>query len=291
MDKKILILDCNFLCHRLKYTMGGLSHGGSPTGVIYGFLKTITALQRQFNTPHIVFCWDSKTSIRQQMYRKYKAHRKDKYKGMSKKEIKFEKEFRRQMKLLRRVYLPTIGYKNVFVQPGYEADDIISTVTINLSMKDEAVIVSSDKDLYQLIRPHVSFYNPAKGKILTYRRFTKKYGIKPYSWGTLKALAGCVTDNVKGVKGIGEKTAIKFLKGTLKETTKAFKAITSLRGLDIYERNKKLVILPLTGSKNFMLKEDEISEKGWKEVMEALGMKSLKNKPPIFKRKKKRRKK
>jgi len=284
MNKKWLILDCNYLCHRAKWTTGGLSYENTPTGVIYGFLKSITHFQEYFNTPHVIFCWDSKYSKREEIFPAYKSNRKNKYKDMNEDEIKFEKEFRQQMIMLRKKYLPTIGYKNVFVQRGYEADDIIASICFNLPMLDEAVIVSSDQDLYQLINPQVSFYNPVKGKVLTLQGFKKKYGIEPHLWGEVKVIAGCNTDGVPGIKGVGEKTAIKYLKKELKKTSQAYQII-STADFSLIRRNKKLVVLPFKGTKNFRLQKDEISKEGWKKTIEELGMKSLKDKPPIFKRK------
>ncbi len=281
--KKWLIFDCNFLCHRLKHTLGILEFGGKPTGVIYGFLKTISAFQKQFNTPHIVFCWDSRTSKRSEFFPEYKMNRISKYKDMDNETIAFEREFRRQMQFLRRKYLPTIGYKNVFVQPGYEADDLMASITMNLSMSHSAVVITSDKDLYQLIRPYVSIYNPTKGKLITQRVFDKKYNIIPGAWGVVKAIAGCSTDGVPGVQGVGEKTAIRYLNKTLNKTTKAYQRIVAKEGTKIYNRNIPLVVLPFSGTKCFRLRDDEISEKGWEKVVNHLGMKSLKDKAPIFK--------
>ena len=154
--------------------MGGLSHGTTATGVIYGFLRTIFALQQEFDTPYIVFCWDSKTSKRKEIYPEYKANRKDKFKNMDKEELEFEKNFRKQMKYLRKIYLPTIGYKNVHVQKGYEADDLIAKTCLMLPENDEAIIITSDEDMYQLITDRVSFYSPAKHRKLTLSGFKRK---------------------------------------------------------------------------------------------------------------------
>ncbi len=284
--KKWLLLDCNYLCHRAKHTTGGLSYENTPTGVIYGFLKTVSHFQEFFNTPYVAFCWDSRTSKREEVFPAYKANRKNKYKDMDKKTIRLEKEFRWQMMMLRRKYLPTIGYKNVFVQKGYEADDIIASICFNLSMMDEAVIISSDQDLYQLICPHVSLYNPIKGKILTLQGFKKKHGILPEQWIIVKCIAGCSTDGIPGMEGIGEKTIIKYLTGQLNETTKAYQKIK--KNVPKYiKRNYPLIALPFAGSKVPKLQEDEITQEGWNEVIKTLGMKSLRDKAPIFKRRKK----
>jgi len=283
MNKKWLILDCNYLCHRAKYTTGGLSHENTPTGVIYGFLKSISPFQEFFNTPYVVFCWDSKYSKREEIFPAYKANRKNKYKDMDENTIKFEKEFRWQIVQLRRIYLPAIGYKNIFVQKGYEADDIIASICFNLSMLDEAIIISADQDLYQLIDPQISFYNPVKGKILTLQGFKKKYGIESHLWREVKIIAGCSTDGIPGVGGVGEKSAIKYLKNELKKTSKAYEKIEAKFGTNLHKRNYKLISLPFKGTKVFKLQEDKVTQRGWNSVMKELGMKSLRDKAPIFK--------
>ena len=283
MNKKWLILDCNFLCHRVKHSMGQLSYGGKPTEIIYGFLKYLPALQDLFNISDMVFCWDSRTSKREEIFPEYKQTRRDRYKDLTEEEVKFEKRFRYQMKKLRTEYLKTIGFKNVFWQRGYESDDIIASVCNNLSKWDEAIIVSSDQDLYQLISPKVSFYNVNTNRMLTFQNFKYVYNILPTRWGLVKALAGCSTDGVPGIKGVGERTAIKYLLGKLKQTTKARQAISSPKGITIFNRNKKLVILPYPGVDIFRLKGDKITEEGWKEVTESLGMNSIRDRIPFRK--------
>lgn len=286
MSKKWLLLDCNYLCHRAKHTTGGLSHKNIPTGVIYGFLKTVSYFQELFNTPYVIFCWDSKTSKREKVFPAYKANRKDKYKDMDEATIKFEKEFRRQMVMLRRIYLPVIGYKNIFIQKGYEADDIIASICYNLPMLDEAIIISSDQDLYQLLNSRISLYNPIKRKILTLRGFRNKYEIIPEQWIIVKCLAGCTTDEIPGIRGIGEKTVIRYLKGELDVDFRAYQKIEDEK-TEFMKRNYPLVALPFAKTKVFRFQEDEISRKGWSSVVKALGMKSLRDKAPIFKHRRK----
>lgn len=286
MGKKYLILDCNFLCHRAKYSTGGLSYGGTPTGVIYGFLKSITALQEQFNTPHVIFCWDSRTNKREQIFPAYKQKRRDRFKDLTEEEQAFENAFRVQMFRLRVYYLRWIGYKNIFVQGGYESDDIIASICLNLSHKDAALIISSDQDLYQLIRFNVSLWNPQKGKILTLQGFKKKYGIIPDQWSNVKVLAGCSTDEVPGVKGVGEKTAIKYIRRELKAESIAAKNIRSKKTDKIIDRNYPLVVLPFAGVNTFKLRKDKLSKSGWERVTTKLGMKSIRDKGPTTKKRK-----
>jgi DNA polymerase-1 len=266
--------------------MGKLSFDGSATGVVYGLLKGLVGFQDLFNTSNFVFCWDSNASKRRDIYPEYKATRDRK--DYTKEEIEFDVEFRRQMKKLRTTYLSKIGFRNIFIQRGYESDDIIASVARDISRKEdfEVIIVARDKDLYQCIRHNVSMYDPQSCKIMTLQGFKKRYGIKPREWSMVKAIAGCNTDNVKGIKGIGEKTAIKYLKGKLKETNKKYCDIVSMSGIELYYRNLELVELPMKGTRCFQLQKDELSEQGWKEVTVLLGMKSLKGKMPFASRSK-----
>jgi len=284
MSEKYLILDCNYLCHRAKHSTGGLSYGNTATGVIYGFLRSLSGFQDLFNTSNFVFCWDSNTSKRKEIYPEYKTNRKKE--DYTEEEIEFDKAFRRQMKKLRTTYLPMIGFKNVFIQQGYEADDVMASIcNRSIREKDEAVIITSDKDLYQCIRSNVSCYNPQTNKILTLQGFKKKYEILPREWVLVKAIAGCSTDNVLGVKGVGEKTAIKYLMGKLTEGKKYFD-ITCPQGMKIHERNYNLVRLPMKGTKQFKLRKDELSEQGWKPVVKILGMSSIRDRMPFGRKRK-----
>ena len=274
MNNKWLIIDCNFLCHRAKHATGGLSHENTPTGVIFGFLKTIRGLQELFHTDNIVFCWDSKTSKRKEIFPDYKKKRSQRHKEWTPEEAQFEKEFRIQMKKLRKVYLKQMGYRNVFCQKGYEGDDIMASICQNLSDYEDAIIVTSDKDLYQCIRFNISFYNPMKGKVFTLQKFKKKYGITSREWACIKAIAGCSTDEVPGIKGVGELTAIRYLRDELKPTSKIYQRISE-QVADIYERNIPLVELPMKGTKTFKLKKDRISQEGRNAVFRELGIESL----------------
>lgn len=279
MSRKYLLLDCNYLCHRAKYTTGGLTYHGDATGVMYGFLKSLSGFQDLFDTHNFVFCWDSNTNKRIEIFPDYKAQREKKQ--YTEEEQKFYRAFKRQMKKLRTTYLPLIGFKNIFVQRGYESDDIIASVCNKLSNKDEAVIISSDKDLYQCISHNISFHNPQTHKILTLQVFKQMYGIEPVRWGLVKALGGCHTDNVPGISGVGEKTAIKYLLNQLNPDSKAYQEITSPIGIEIFERNSELVILPFKGTGCFKLKSDSLSENGWKQVTKMLGMKSIRDRMPF----------
>ena len=281
MNRLWLILDCNFLCHRARYSMGNLSFGGSATGVAYGFLREVLALREQFSPFSMVFCWDSRYSKRQEVFPDYKGKRKNRQ-PMAEEEMEFEWAFRKQVKLLRKKYLPIIGFKNVFQQKGYESDDLLASVAYSLSSKDQAVIVTADHDLFQCIRPNVSMYSPRDHKQHTLQTFKKELGITPADWVYVKAIAGCDTDNVPGVKGVGEKTAILYLLKKIKVTAKTYKDIE--HNGDLIARNTALVKLPYKGTKTFKLREDKLSQPGWEDVCDSLGFKSIRDKSLLGKR-------
>lgn len=278
-----ILLDCNYLCHRAKHSTGGLSHNNKPTGVIYGFLRSLEVLQDRLQSNRFVFCWDSRYCIRQRMYPSYKANRLIQNSEKDEDQITLEVEFREQMRKLRTKYLPTIGFRNVFCQRGYEADDIIASVLIDELLrhpKNQIVIVSADHDLYQLLYDNVWIYHPQLNKVITRTTFIQDYGIVPEKWAAVKAIAGCPTDNIKGVPGVGEKTAIKYLTKKLSKTTKAYRNIKQQSPKDYFFR-VALTTLPLDGCRQFNLKSDQLSQQGWTKVVEMLGMKSLRDRLPI----------
>ena len=267
-----LLIDSNYLCYRARWAMGDLVWQGRPTGIIYGFLQTILQLQRQFNTSNIAFCFDSRHSKRRDMYPPYKAHRKNRQ-PMTEQEKLWEREFHKQIALLRTSYLPQIGFNNVFIQKGYESDDLLAKLAATIENADVAII-TADEDLFQCIRKNVFIYNPNKKTYMTYQRFCKTYELVPEQWTTVKSIAGCSTDNIKGLQGIGEKTVIKYLCSVLKESSKAFQTITKSE-YEIRKQNLSLVQLPLAGTKPMTLQSDNISKAGWHSVCRKLGFKSL----------------
>jgi DNA polymerase I len=270
--RRYLFLDCDYLVHRAKHVFGELSYSGSATGVIYGFLRDILELSKRFNTERLIFCWDSKNKIRKKMYPQYKANRKHESKSL--KEKKFDEAFYKQVALLKNDYLTTIGFRNIFCQDGYEADDLIAELCKGVVTDlEDAVIITADQDMFQLIRENIYCYNPQTKKILTLKKFKNQYHITPYWWAQVKAIAGCPSDNIKGIEGVGEKTAIKYVRGKLGETTKAFRAIK--QGKIRTKRNIQLVKLPLKGTQSMRIESDSITQRGWDKVTKTLGMKSI----------------
>jgi DNA polymerase-1 len=279
INSPYLILDANYLSHRAKHIFGGLRDAGEATGVVYGFLRDLLTLRERFNTNRFVFCWDSPTSKRKEILSTYKQHR---VKEWTEEEQEFDRMFRKQIAKLKHKYLHTIGYRNIFWQDSYEADDIIAAVCQSLvpGGLDEGIIVTADRDLFQCIRSNISWYNPRTKTCVSKKHFIKRFGIKPKQWVKIKAIAGCNSDNVKGVPGVGEVTALLYIRGLLKKDSKKYQAIKT-HWKDIVLFNRQLVELPLKGVKPIRLVRDEVTQEGWNKVTKKLGMKSIRYRSTI----------
>jgi 5'-3' exonuclease len=260
--------------------MGHLSFQDIKTGVIFGFLKEVLSLKDEFGSDRVVFCFESGLNKRKELFPEYKLKRHSR--ELDETELQVLGEFKHQLKVLRQDHLPRIGFSNVFTQRGYESDDIIASITQQLPEDQDAIIISSDGDLLQLLRPNVMMYNPGKKKAVTLQSFSKETGLEPWEWAKVKAIGGCKTDEVPGIPGVGEKTAIKYILGKLKPDSAAYKAIKANK--EIITRNRKLVELPFEGTQVFELRTDTISDEGWKEVCDALGMSSIRGRAPTLTR-------
>lgn len=281
--KTLLVLDVHYLCYRAYHTMGRLSHKDISTGVIYGFLKGITPLKDEFMTDDVVFCFEHRKNYRTDIYPSYKARR---HKGEKTEEEKAAaKELAIQIHELRMRYLPQIGFNNVFSFCGMESDDIMARIALDNKDRCRIVLVTADNDLLQCLDENVQMYSPQKQKVFTDKWFRNHYGIEPRQWAVVKAIAGCTSDEVEGIKGVGELTALKYLRRELKPESAAFKKIMSPEGKRIVRRNRELVELPFKSCPPAILQDDEINRRGWEEVCATLGMKSIAGRLPIQTRK------
>lgn len=211
--KRLVIIDGKSVFYRGYYAMGALSTSdGTPTGGIYGFAAIAMEIVRQLDPTKVVVAWDSKSSTakRKEIFPEYKAGR-----------VKPGPDFYAQIPYLRELIL-ALGWS--FVEcDNYEADDIIGTLALQA---DEAgdwdtIIVSSDLDMLQIVDENTRMYRILKGftnlEELDVPGVEEKYGIKKAQFLDLKALKGDTSDNIPGVPGVGEKTAVRLLRdfGTL----------------------------------------------------------------------------
>lgn len=260
--------------------MPSFSHDGKATTVVFGTMRDICELQELHSTTNIVFAFDHGIPKRLSLYPNYKSNRIGKVVSEEDKQIK--SAIKEQIDLLRTDYLPSLGFSNVLFENGYEADDIIASLchTIPKNKDSTCIIVSTDKDLYQLLRQDaVSMYDPRNKRSTTEDSFKKEWKISPNWWWRAKSIAGCNTDGIDGVSGVAEKTACKYLAGKLSITSKAYANISNNEKLIL--DNEKLVKLPFPGTPEFTLKKDEVTIKKWNELTTKLGMRSLLNHCPL----------
>src|SRR6185503_9457013 len=156
-------------------------------------------------------CFDHGKGLREIKYPWYKETRRKK-KLTDEQQSQYE-AMRNQVKMLRTDIFPRLGLSNILWQDGYEADDLIASCCHNLPDGDQVVIVSGDRDMYQLLSPDVKVYHPIGGSLVTKKSFRKGYGIGPGLWAKTKAIAGDKTDDISGVPRVGITTAIKWIRG------------------------------------------------------------------------------
>lgn len=254
INKEIAVIDCSALAHRVKHTLSNLEMEYQPTGVIFGFMIKVLEISKRFKTNQFAFAFDSdkKKYKRKKIYSGYKVSNKPK--ELTEEDIYLNNLCYSQLDILRKEFLPIIGFKNIFYKKGYEADDIIANIVMNNNGK--FVIYSGDEDMYQLLN-YARIYKPSK-KIYTKTNFIEEFKINPSKWYKVKAIAGCKSDCVPGVQGVGEKKAIQFLK---KEGTKNMRD-KILSHKKMIQRNIKLVKLPFGKMKPIYLEKGEILSLG-----------------------------
>lgn len=236
-----IILDCHSVGWTSAYAMTGLQHEGQDTNVIFGFFKTLLDADRFIETPAtVIFCWDSHQSRRKMLFPGYKAGRQEKV--YDAKDEAIRKSTMQQIFLIRDEIVPQLGFNNSFLKTGFEADDIVACVA-NMELFDEQLIISTDNDLLQLLSDKTSIYSPKTSAYTTKQSFTDKYEIPPSKWAAVKAMAGCSSDDVPGISGVGEKGAIDFILNRLPIGKKLEKIEKGLRTPE-YLRDRRLVTLP-----------------------------------------------
>lgn len=265
-----VLVDVSYLAYRAQYSLRGLSHEDYPTGVIYGFFDQLLSLCRdpRVDSNKVALFFDSRKSHRKKAYPRYKQKRVEE---RGEEELKQIRAMYEQIRVLRTEILPEMGVA-VYRQVGLESDDLIAQAAKGLhGPSRKAVIVTADGDLYQCITEGVHWYDPLRAYHDPLTFYAKK-GIASEKWGRVKTLAGCSSDNVEGIPGVGEKTAIRYLLGALPSTYKSYKAIRSDKGRKIIKRNKRLVVLPHKKTKPVELREPKYDADAFFRAMERFGI-------------------
>ncbi|GIQ69830.1 DNA polymerase I [Xylanibacillus composti] len=202
---KIVLIDGNSIANRAFYALPPLSNSaGMQTNAVYGFTTMLLRLLEEEQPTHFLVAFDAgKATFRHQDYKEYKGHR-----------MKTPPELSEQFPLLREL-LDGLSISR-FELEGYEADDIIGTISrLAESQKWQVLIVTGDKDMLQLASNQVTIALTRKG-ISEMERYgpaeiQEKYGLAPKQIIDLKGLMGDASDNIPGIPGVGEKTALKLL--------------------------------------------------------------------------------
>jgi DNA polymerase-1 len=229
VKKKLMLIDGNSVAYRAFYALPLLhNEKGVYTNAIYGFTTMLMKLLEEEKPTHILVAFDAgKTTFRHKTFQEYKGGRQQ-----------TPPELSEQFPFLREL-LDAYGIRQYELE-HYEADDIIGTLAVKAE-KDgyEVKVISGDKDLTQLTSEHITVGITKKGiadvDIYTPEHVMETYGIAPGQIVDMKGLMGDQSDNIPGVPGIGQKTAVKLLKefGTLE---RLLESIDKVSGAKLKER-------------------------------------------------------
>lgn len=218
--KRLYLLDATAFCYRAFYALATLSTSfGQPTNAVYGFLNILNKILKEEKPEYLACCFDvSRDTFRQKKFAEYKMQRPAMPDGLSS-----------QVPLIKEI-VRAYGIK-ILEKEGFEADDIIATVATRAKRDNfNVTIVSSDKDILQLVAEDILVFNPYKeeGIIYDINRVKERFGVLPEYIPDIIALMGDAVDNIPGVPGIGEKTAMELIKnaGSLE---KLFSGIDQLK--------------------------------------------------------------
>lgn len=240
-NNKIMLIDGNSIAYRAFFALPLLTNKeGNYTNAIYGFLNIFLKLYEEEQPDYIAVCFDVKGgSFRDKLFTEYKGHRKP-----------MADEMREQMPILKEL-LSKMNI-NVFGIEGYEADDVLGTLAKKAESSDlDVTLISGDRDLLQIASERIKIRIPKtkSGQTIVEDYFEKdvleKVGVTPDEFIDIKALMGDASDNIPGVPGIGEKTALKIIKEfhNIENAIENFEKIKPERiGRLLYE-NSELAVL------------------------------------------------
>ena len=267
--KRLFLIDGHSLLYRAYYAIKGLSNSqGFPTNAIFGFLSMLKKLQEKEAPSHLGIVFDAKgPTIRHEAFQAYKANRKPMPDDLAV-QIPVLKN------ILEAMHIPIVVYEK------YEADDVLGSLAKQASAKKiHAVLVSTDKDLYQLVDESTTLYNPAKEIHMDKKAVEEHFGVLPSQVVDVLALWGDPSDNVPGVPGVGEKTSkalvrqFRTLENMLNNIDQISKPPTRKKieeNLDQLELSRQLVTIVRDLDVSLDLEEFSISEPNYSDLVPLL---------------------
>ncbi|QQG44771.1 MAG: hypothetical protein HYW86_02555 [Candidatus Roizmanbacteria bacterium] len=235
----LLLIDGNAIMHRAFFAIPAdfRSSDGTPTNAVYGFMTMLHKVISDFHPQHVIICFDTpKPTFRQKLLPSYQAQR-----------PKAASEFIVQIPLIKEM-IDKAGICRI-EKEGYEADDLIGTLTAKYKKNHRILIFTGDKDIMQLIESQVFVITPQTGvssiKLYDEEEVVTKMGVSATKIPELKALMGDPSDNYPGAKGIGPKTAVNLLNQflTVENLLNHTSEIKNERIKSIIETNQENIIL------------------------------------------------
>ena len=236
----LVLVDGSSYLYRAFHAFPPLTNSaGEPTGAMYGVLNMLKSLISQVQPSHIAVVFDAKgKTFRDEMFEQYKSHRPP-----------MPDDLRKQIQPLHDI-IRALGIPLLVIE-GVEADDVIGTLAVAASKANQKVLISTgDKDMAQLVDDNIMLINTMNNTLLDHDAVIEKYGIPPELIIDYLALMGDSADNIPGVAGVGEKTALGLLQG-----------IGSMA--EIYANLDKVAELPIRGAKKLgdkLLAEKEMAD-------------------------------
>lgn len=236
----LVLVDGSSYLYRAFHAFPPLTNSaGEPTGAMYGVLNMLKSLISQVQPSHLAVVFDAKgKTFRDEMFEQYKSHRPP-----------MPDDLRKQIQPLHDI-IRALGIPLVVIE-GVEADDVIGTLAVAASKANQKVLISTgDKDMAQLVDDNIMLINTMNNSLLDRDAVIEKYGIPPELIIDYLALMGDSADNIPGVAGVGEKTALGLLQG-----------IGSMA--EIYANLDKVAELPIRGAKKLgdkLLAEKEMAD-------------------------------
>ena len=230
----LCLIDASSYFYRAYFAIRPLTTStGIPVNAIYGFTTMLIKVLKDLQPQYVSLVYDSKEkTFRNKMYELYKANRSE-----------MPEDLVQQIPYIKQI---VEGFKiHTLEMSGYEADDLIGTVCVRLKQEPiDIVIVSSDKDLMQLVDDGVMIYDTMRDKKMRFNEVVEKFGVPPEKVIDVLSLMGDSSDNVPGAKGIGPKTASELIR-TYGSLESVYENLDKIKGKvkEILTRDRKIVMI------------------------------------------------